>query len=276
MSDTAERDWINERKEVLEVSTTAEELEFAATELAASDNPEALDVLGTFLRRAEFLARLDDVADPSEKTFHLRGVLRPLIERPSPEVARLCLQLANDPVFLADDDRKSFLLRALCGVTPMSADTVELFHRTNDEGYFAFNAPLLAANGSPRALELFAMMIEDPNSPLDERVDCLHVSILPHRIRLPILKMVSGLMARSLEPPVATAVIESVFDYRVEWFRTHPPAPPGWRTASEDVLRFLIDLSARAKAEPNVPLELEEAIDKTVYVARALLARRTL
>src|ERR1044071_6666739 len=53
------RQWIAERTAVLEGSASPQELEVAATSLAWSDDPEALDALGGFLRRAEFLDRLD-------------------------------------------------------------------------------------------------------------------------------------------------------------------------------------------------------------------------
>ena len=82
-------------------------------------------------------------------------------------------------------------------------------------------------------------------------------------------------MADDLEEPVAIAAIESVFDYQTAWFRIHGPMPPGWRTASDETLRFLIDLGAQAKRRANLPPQLAEAIDNTVEIADALLARRT-
>jgi hypothetical protein len=242
MSNTALQNWIHERVTVLENSTSPDELELAATELATADDPEALDALETFLRQSEFLRRLDDLTNPGEKTLHLSGVMEPLIERPSPEVVDLCLRLANDPIFLADDDRKSFLLQALAGVSPMNAETVKLFQRTNDEGYFAFNAPLLVSNGSPPALELFETMMLDQEVPEERRADCLHSSITLNRTRLPISEMIMRLLSKDLEESVMIAATESVFDFQWRWFGTHPPQPPAWRSASDDVLRFVIRL----------------------------------
>jgi hypothetical protein len=274
MSNTPLQDWIHERVAVLESSTNSDELTLAAMELAASDHPEALDALETFLRQSEFLGQLDDLTDPGQKTLHLSGVMEPLIERPSPEVARLCLNLANDPSFLADGDRTSFLLQALAGVSPMNAETIVLFQRTNDEGYFAFNAPLLVANGSPRALELFETMMLDHEVPEERRADCLHSSVALNRTRLPVLEMIMRLLSKDLEESVMIAATESVFDFKWRWFGTHPPQPPAWRTAPNDVLRFLINMSTQVKRRPNLPTELQEAINTTVETARALLARR--
>jgi hypothetical protein len=274
MTNNTRRQWIQERVAVLETSTSPEELELAATDLAFSDDPEALDVLGKFLRQSAFLDRLDEADDPAGDTAHLSRVMLPLIERPSPEVALLCLRLVDEPIYL-EHDRKSFVLEAVANVAPMIAETVEAFRRANEEGYFGVDALLLADNGSPAALELFRFMMAEKEVDSESRVELLHKSIMPRRNRLPILQMVAGLMADGLEEPVTIAAIESVFDYQTAWFRIHGPTPPGWRTASDETLRFLIDLGAQAKRRPNLPSQLAEAIDNTVEIARALLARRT-
>ena len=274
MANDGRSEWIEERTSVLETSTEPAELEFAATELAQSDDPDALRQLGEFLSRRDFLARLDDLSEPGQKTMHLQTVMRPLIERPSPEVADLCLKLAEDPAFLEDDDRKTFLLQALARVTPMSAPAAEFFKSTNDEGYFASNAPLLASNSSPLALELFASMMSDREVPWERRVDLLHMSIVPNRTRLPILQMVAKLLAEDLEEPVAVGAIESVFDFHWQWFGSHPPSPPAWRSAGDDVLRFVSNLGAQASRRPNLTEPLQQSVDATVDLAHALLQRR--
>src|SRR5262249_54103222 len=102
MASDKRRQWISERTAVLEASTSSEELETAAIELASSDDPEALDALGVFLRRGEFLDRLDEPSS-SNRLLYLNGVLRPLIKQPSPETARLCLGLVNEPLYLEHD-----------------------------------------------------------------------------------------------------------------------------------------------------------------------------
>ncbi len=266
------RQWIDERTEVLQTSTSPDELETAATELASSDDPEALEALGEQLRSAEFLDRLDE-PDNSNRVLHLTSVLSPLIERPSPEVVRLCLHLADEPVYL-EHDRKSLVLEALARVAPMTPESAEAFRRANEEGYFAYDALLLAANSSPVALDLFRSMMNQKDVDVESRVELMHKGILPYRTRLTILHMVAALMGDDLEPPVATAAIESVFDYQPEWFLLHGPTPPAWRTASDDVLRFVLSLAARAKPRPNLPATLPPAIEETTEIVRALLAAR--
>jgi hypothetical protein len=273
MANNTRRQWLQEHTAVLDVSTSPEELEIAGSELASSDDPEALDALGKFLRRSDFLDRLDPADDPAGGTAHLQSVLAPFVDSPSPEVAWLCLSLVDEPIYL-ERDRKSFVLEALAKVVPMNKETAEAFQRANEEGYFAYDALLLAANGSPVALELFQSMIADKTVDSEGRVELLHKSILPRRNRLPILQMAAAISNKGLEEPVTLAAMESVFDYRTAWFTFHGPTPPGWRTASDETLRFVIDLGAQAKRRPNLPAQLAEAIDTTVEIARALLARR--
>jgi hypothetical protein len=265
------RQWIEERIVVLG-STDSQEIARAATELAASDDPEALEALGAFLRRREFLDRLDE-PDSEVRTLHLREVLLQLIQRPSPEVARLCLTLVEEPLYL-EHNRKFLVLEALASAPEMTLETAEAFRRANATGFFPYDALLLARNGSPVALDLFRSMMGDKEVDEETRVESLHNAILPRRTRLPILHLVASLMADDLEPRVATAAIESVFDYQPEWFSIHGPTPPGWRTASDDALRYVVDLGARVKALPDLPASLPLAIEETMEIASALLAAR--
>jgi hypothetical protein len=274
MANNTRREWVEERTAVLQGASDTEELEVAATELASSDDPQALVELGTFLRQKEFLERLDPAGeDQPGGTAHLYRVLKPLIDRPSSEAVRLCLKLVDEPLY-AENDRKSFLLEAMAKASPMNGETAAAFRRSNDEGYFGFNALLLAANGSPLALELFAVMMGDRDEDEEARVELLHKGIVPHRTRLPILQMVAKLMAQDMEEPVAVAAVEAAFDYRQQWFKIHAPMAPGWRTASNDVLRYVVELGAQAKRRPDLPAELRTAIDDTVEIVGALLAGR--
>lgn len=269
---TAQTNWIEEHTSVLQSSTDAEELVAAATELARSDDPDALHALGIFLKQSEFLDRLDEPNSPNRVT-NLGHVLSALSAAPSPEVARLCLQVTDEPIYL-EHDRKSLVLEALAAVVPMSSDSAEAFRRANEEGYFAFDALLLARNGSPVALELFRSMMGEKDIDPDSRVELMHRGILPYRTRLTTLKMVAAMLSDGLEEPVIVAAIESVFDYKPEWFTLHGPTPPSWRSAASEILHYLIALGASVKARSDLPPGLPGAIDETAAIARALLNQR--
>jgi hypothetical protein len=272
MLNDARRQWIQERTAVLAGSTSPEELEGAGAELAASDDPDALEALVPFLKRSDFLDRLDPI-DSQNRLVHLGSVLSPLKERPSPEVAQVCLEIVDDPLYL-EHDRKSLVLAALAAVVPMRIEAAEAFRRANEQDYFAYNALLLAGNGSPVALALYRSMMSDREVEVEARVELLHNGIMPYRTNLRILHTAAAIFGDALEDSVGAAAIESVFDYKTEWFTLHGPTPPGWRTAANDVLEYLVDLGAKVKTRTNLPATVRPAIDETTQIARALLQRR--
>src|SRR2546423_12777830 len=114
---------------VLKTSTDREALERAASTLARSGDEGDLALLGQLLRSREFLARLDDLSNL--QTRHLSRVMAALAERPTPQILELCLTLAEDPVFVAEGDRKSFVLELLAKVKPMNEPTAAVFQRSN-------------------------------------------------------------------------------------------------------------------------------------------------
>ncbi|MFN0105579.1 MAG: hypothetical protein ACKV2U_26265 [Bryobacteraceae bacterium] len=275
MSKVNTREWIEERTAVLAASSQQTELEVAATELASADDPAALDALGTFLHDAGFLARLDDLDDPGRKMMHLSPVLLALIKHASPEIVPLCMGLINDPVFLADRDRKIWLLQALSAVTPMTAETAEIFRRANLEGYFGSCACLLARNSSPVALALFLSMMLEKEVEVEMRVDLLHEALVPIRNRIPIMEVVGRLASKNPGEELANAAIESIYDYQVTWRSGHPERPPPWRSSASETLQYLVNLAAYLKSHFKLPESLQQAMDRTTAMAHALLARRS-
>lgn len=256
-------------REVLKSSTNRDSLEGAAISLARSGDAQDLAQLGQLLRDRAFLARLDDLRNL--KTAHLSRVIAALGERPTPQVVDLCLTLAEDSVFVAEGDRKSFVLELLAKVRPMGERTAAVFQRSNAEGYFAFNARLLADNGSPHALELFASMMLDKAEPVESRIQCLHVAIVPRRTQAVILRVADQILTRTSERAIAAGVIESVFDFRQEWFGIESgiSKPPAWETTSKETRRAALALADRALARRD----LRAALRDTVSRARRTLTR---
>jgi hypothetical protein len=228
-------------------------------------------------QNVEVIRRLDNLSDPQTKRRNLARVMTALQSHPSPRTAQLCVVLNGDDVFLEDTDRLDFLLETLAAVTPMGQEAVAIFRQTNAEGYFAFNAPLLAANASPLALELFESMIQHKAVNSNRRVDCLHRAVVPNRTSVPILQSAERLLSASLEPAVRLGLVESLFDFREkEWFgpAIGSPQPPDWDRASDEALRLLVRLAAKSKTAGGLPPALGETIDRTAASIQAVLARR--
>jgi hypothetical protein len=258
-------------EQILRSSTDGDALERAAMSLARSGTPSNLELLGRFLRDPGFLRRLDP--SPDLKTVHLSKVMSALVEHPTPQVADLCLTLAEDPAFVAVDDRESFLLEIIAKVKPMSQRAADVFQAANEQGYFGFNARLLTANASPRALALFETMMLDKETPMESRVECLHVSVLPHRTELPVLQVADRIVARVSERNIVIGTIESVFDFRQEWFGIESgiSGPPAWRTAPPDSLRFAATLASRMLQRRDLTASLRNKIERERGTIQALL-----
>lgn len=254
--------------EVLKSSSDRDALEQAASSLARSKNASDLTLLGQLLRDAKFLARLDDSTHSAMP--HFSRVMDALAEHPDSRTADLCLILADDLLY-QDDARLSPLLDVLAAVKPMSARTAALFQRTNQEGYFGYNARLLAANGSPVALKLFESMILDKGVPTENRVECLHISVVPNRMKVPILDVADRILSRTSEPAIAKGVIESVFDFRQQWYGIESgiSAPPPWTEAPADSLRAALHLAEKAEARPG----LNPSLRKKVGIQRETIAQ---
>jgi hypothetical protein len=158
----------------------------------------------------------------------------------------------------------------------MTEETARFMERTNGEGYFAFNVPLLVENGSTQALALFEAMIADREVPAPRRIDCLHNAVVPHRTDLRVLEAVVHLLEAPLEEPVYVGVVESVFDYKTkQWYgpAIGAPEPPPWTSAGDDVLELVLRLSDTVRSDA-LPDELPGRVAAVRTEVRSILAER--
>lgn len=144
--------------EILATGKDRVELAAAAIRVASAGDGGALESLSSHLGTRAFLERLDESANPQLAQYHLQRVFEALAAHPSPAVERLCLRLADAREFSARGSRMVLLLRALAAVKPMSEAGARLFVRTNANGHYSSNGPLLASNGSPRAMGVLEAM----------------------------------------------------------------------------------------------------------------------
>lgn len=242
----------------------------AALRLARARRPEAVAALGQALRDPKVLARLDDLADAHTKTRNVRTVLLEVAAHPLPEAEAPLVALADDAAFMAESDRLTPLLMALASLVPMDRPAVEVFRRTNGQGYFPMNLPLLVENGSPGALGLVEEMLLDGGVPVTRRRDCFRRALPPHRIRLGTLLTVERAFDRADEP-TRQALAEAMFDYHPkEWFgpaRVIPKLAP-WTDASCEALEAALRLAAKVREG----VKLEPALDGRI--ARAMTGMR--
>ena len=263
--------------EILHSSAVRERIAEAACRIAASGAGGALGLLAAQLRTRDFLARLDAIDDPREAVNNIRRVFEALERNPSEFTAKLCVILANDPEFSMLPVRLNYLLPALAAVRPMGEAAAAVFRRTNGEGYYSLNAPLLARNGSAAALGVFEEMILGGTIADDDKVYLLHHSVVPARTDFPLLEMCARLVNGQLPAVVAEAVVESVFDYRERpWYGNalRPPRPPSWESASSESLRFAGRWAHELLERGGLPAALLEAVRGSEALIAGILAGR--
>ena len=267
-----------EHIDVLNYSTDRDAVARSAIVLVASTDPDAITFVREQMKRAEFLARLDNVEDPQFKTMRLRTVFTAIETNPSRPAAQLCVELAGAVEFSSESARMNFLLRALASIRPMLPEAAAVFRQTNREGYWDLNVTLLVYNGSPVALALFEEMMRDTSVDPEIRIDNLHFAVLMHRTKQPVVLSSGRLLSGGLEPEVEIGVIETLFDYRQKpWYGPvcHAPLPPPWSEATDEALRMLLAIAARVQARADLRDELREAIRSSVAEIAAELERRT-
>jgi hypothetical protein len=253
----------------LESAAVRDSVAAAAIRIASSRDPAALERLGRFLVSPAFLARLDDTGAAQLAYSNLGQVFAALAKIPSPATESLCLQVLAAGTFKGNADRVFFALPALAAVRPMSAAGAAVFSATNVEGFFGVNGPLLAANGSPRAMAILTGMFRDSSHRVADRIDMAREGLVPYRTALPTLRLVDSLTRRpDLDPELAIALAECVFDYRPEaWYgkRRNPPAAPPWAKAPAPSRREAARLGERLLgAHPDWPENLRRAIQALV------------
>ena len=104
----------------------------------------------------------------------------------------------------------------------------------------------------------------DKETPLEARVECLHVSVLPHRTQLPILQAADRILSRASERGIISGTIESLFDFRQTWFgiESRISGPPAWQTASTDSLRFAAALAAKILQRRDLTPSLRDTVER--------------
>lgn len=236
----------------------------AAVAIAGSGDAAAIERLADHLEKRAFLKRLD----PNGGTDRLADVFQQLRAHPSPATERLCLIVAVSPEFRSLPARMNYLLNALAAVRPVSDAGAKVFRETGASGFFEVNGPLLAANGSTRAIAVLEELISDKNLDPAAKISVAHWSLVPYRIRPEIVEMCARLLDPGRLPAdVAAAVVESLFSYRPrQWYgpQMAPPVAPAWSTAGEPAKTAVRHLGRRLLSQPDIDRSLRSAIESTL------------
>jgi len=246
---------------------TPEALEATLRTMAASGDPVELAKLEQRLGDPAVLERLDPPVDGYRPMRRLLAVFDTLAAHPSQGTEALGQALLRDEDFVSVPQRLPPLYRALAAVVPTSEATAATFRAAITAGFHQTLAPNLAANASPRALEVLADLVRDANLAIEDRVEAVHRALLPNRTTPAVLDMCAALLRSNAEPQIQLAVIESLFDDQPRrWFGmvADPPRPPAWSTLPPRGREVLVDLGKTALRRKDLPDELRGAIKNTL------------
>lgn len=237
---------VSRHSRTITTSQDSGELAAAATALAGSGQMEPTLALARALRDENFLRNVDPAMGETAPVPNVLRIFRTLAEHPTEWSGRLCELLYREAAFRSEPARLNVLLGALAAVTPTTEKGAEVFQASTGEGYAQVTAPLLLANGSPRALAVFEELITGEAVEDYVKVDILHRALLPQRTRLEVIECCERILARELSEEVRNGLIETLFDHESRlWFgpAMQPPEPQAWETARTEALVKLRDFA---------------------------------
>ena len=258
---------VADERAALEGERDPARLEAAAVAIARSKDAAATADLARHLGERAFLERLDPPGAAGSPVVRLARVFRALALNPSPASASLGIALAGDPDFTAVPARLNHVLSALAAVRPMSEQAARIFRATGRTQYLEVNGPLLARNGSPRALQVLEELLRDDSLDAAQRVSMAHWALLPNRTKPRVIEMSGRLVNARISRDVQVAIVESLYDYQPRrWFSvaSGQPKPPPWSAAPAAARERLKSLGKTLLARSDLEPALRAAIQETL------------
>jgi hypothetical protein len=201
-----------------------------ALSLAASALVSDHRSLAELLASEEFLYRLDSpeeyLAPP--RRLRLARVMRTLMDNPAPSACQILEALTKEGGFLEMEQREFLLIQALVVIRPASPTAVLFWDRNSqsDSPYLTVTIFALADNGTPPALQLLETKMADAEIESDLKISWMRRPILIHRNEAPMLESCGRILQGPMSPELRPFLVEALFDYQSEWYRTKPPLPP--------------------------------------------------
>ncbi len=241
----------------------------AALALARSARAEDQAALLKSLDQEEYLSRLEPLPDAVRRQLPLTGlaeVTRALAANRSPAARRTLLGLTGARTFLTSDRRAALLIGALAALRPPPAEVLRFWdERSAPEAIGApFVIDALCENGTAPAVRLLEAKLIDPRQDPDARRGWILGAVLRHRNDLALLRGCSRLIV-SLPAALRPVLVDALFDYRREWYRSDaPPVPPERRLASPAARQELRRIGTQALAKVRLSEAQKRAVRKVL------------
>lgn len=224
---------------VLEHSQDPQLLMRTAAEFAASDTAEDHTILLRQMELTSFLNRLDSAEryQAPPRRLRLGRVMQTLMRNRTTLGWQVLVSLTQSQTFTAVEPRQELLIRSLWVVRPSPPQAIDFWshHSQPESPYLHITIAALARNGSEPALALLQKRLADPRFEEEVRIAWMRGAVLEHRNDVPMLYMCGRLLSNGLEPELRTRLVEALFDYHDEWYRScdPPKAPPRSQLSAE-------------------------------------------
>lgn len=255
--------------ETLSTSTRPGQLLAAAIRVTASAQPDAITSLGQHLKTRDFLDRLDPPDSDGNGPLRVDRLLKALAESPAPRAREVLLELTRAPTFTRSLERTDGLIEVLAQLRPAPEAAIRFWdaHSQPEDGFTSVTIAALVENGSTPALVLLAQKFSSPEHPDVDKIGWMRTEILGHRNDVALLRSCERMLRGSLPVHLKPLLVESVFDYRAEWYRPHLEVEPPCRSRADAAARqVLVELGEYALR--NVPLtkEQEQAVKDVLRI----------
>jgi hypothetical protein len=258
-------EWI----EVLRTSDDPGEIRDAAVALAQSEDPQDLHGVAGYLISGPFLDRLDSEADydgPSRQ-LRLARVLKALADNPSPAARRSLILLTQSTDFVSNPVRVDVLIDIWAEVSDPPAEAVRFwdYFSQPDDGFVHRTINRLAYNGSPAAILLLEKKITEPTHSIEDRAYWARRYLIELRNDPFALEICQRMLSGPLEPEVAVAIVDSLFDYEPRWYGSHDePIVPERALASDVAIAKLVEIARYALANFELDERLKGKVEDTL------------
>lgn len=256
---------------ILQTSADRKELQTSAVALARSPLSADHEQLLGFLRAEEFLARLDAAADyqtATSRRLRLSRVMEAVSTNSAPSARRLIAVLAQDRLWLQNDERIEVLLEASARLRPPPPEVVAFWDKYSqpDDGFTPITITVLVDNGTEPALRLLEKKMASAAHEDGDKIAWMHSRIMPHRNDLPLLESCERMLKESLPEKLRPHLVASLFDYKPgEWFRpASVSTPPDRRLATPPARARLREIGEFALQNLDLPATDKLAVQKAL------------
>lgn len=241
-----------------------------ALSAAQSTKAQAQEALLLALCRTNFLERLDSPEESVQQSadrLRLAQLMSALATNSCAAARQTLVGLIHCAQFTSLEPRQELLVRALASLRPAPPEAIAFWDEQSQPDSINLHAVIeaLCSNASEPAITLLEKKLADPNHESAYKTAWMHDQVLRHRNDLVLLHVCQRLLRETLPKDLRPVLVESLCDYRPEWYRSEPPPkPPPRDEAAAEAKMILRQICERALREVKLTPSQKAAVERTL------------